>query len=132
MIGYTPTPDYYEYLSHYGVKGMKWKKPRSRDKKVISGESSIKKTQSMDDLAYEKNQQMLKKYHYDNDLRYKMKVDSERIKKARHRSTNTFWPKKNASLKKRGPVLSKHPKKMIKWKDKPKISPKIKKPTWIK
>ena len=27
MIGYTPTPDYYnDYLCHYGVKGMKWHK----------------------------------------------------------------------------------------------------------
>jgi len=31
MIGYTPTPDYYnDYICHYGVKGMKWRHRKSR------------------------------------------------------------------------------------------------------
>lgn len=31
MIGYTPTPDYYnDYICHYGVKGMKWGKRKTR------------------------------------------------------------------------------------------------------
>lgn len=29
MIGYTPTPSYDEYLQHYGVKGMKWRKRKA-------------------------------------------------------------------------------------------------------
>lgn len=31
MIGYTPTPDYYnDYIAHHGVKGMKWGKRKTR------------------------------------------------------------------------------------------------------
>ena len=50
MIGYTPTPDYYnDYIAHYGVKGMKWgkrkKKPdhsKNRWKKKREKEQSLK------------------------------------------------------------------------------------------
>ena len=38
MIGYTPTPDYYnDYICHYGVKGMKWRNHVYKAKSKMRG-----------------------------------------------------------------------------------------------
>lgn len=44
MIDYTPTPDYYnDYIAHYGVKGMKWGRRKSRISSITNKLKRAKK-----------------------------------------------------------------------------------------
>ena len=43
MIGYTPTPDYYnDYICHYGTKGMKWGKRKAKTQSNKAHKAKIK------------------------------------------------------------------------------------------
>lgn len=40
MQGYTPTPNYDDYLAHYGVKGMRWRKRKKANLKSTTHDKS--------------------------------------------------------------------------------------------
>ena len=122
-----------EELFHYGVKGMKWRnRPGSRKKNIINGSASIKKVDP-DEEAYIRNVKALHTYRYNNDLRYKMGVDSDNIRYSTSRyKDNITYPKKRTSIKGRGQALPKRFKKIIDLRNVSKVKPKVKKPSWIK
>ncbi len=114
-------------LTHYGVKGMKWK--RSRKKKIVSGTSTPyiddHNWNAHDRSVYERNQKMLHKWKMDHDNHYRTQKQSEFTKDKRPKINDIIvgnkLMKKNLTAHVPLNNLNKNPK----YKDKPKLTPKF-------
>lgn len=63
MIGYTPTPDFYnDYIAHYGVPGMKWGVRKAPQRVVSNRVRKAKKSYLLTDLQKKKPSKSKKDY----------------------------------------------------------------------
>lgn len=114
-------------LTHYGVKGMKWR--RSRKKNIVPGTSipyvDDHSWNAYDRASYEKNQKMIHRWKMDHNNQYRAKNQSEFIKSHRPKRTDIVvgrnLMKKNLTA--HAPITSL--KKNPKYKDRPTLTPKF-------